>query len=82
MIPPGFARFWEGKGLHRPYCFECVRFALEKGTSRGLCWEYGAYVSLYSSCESFERRVGSSTPIVDADAIRACHRFGMEDLMK
>lgn len=82
MKPPGFVRFWEGKGLHRPYCFECVHFATEKGTSRGLCWEYGAHVSLYSSCRDFDRRVNSSTPIVNADMIRVSHRFGLNDLVK
>jgi hypothetical protein len=81
MLPPGFVRHLEGKGLQRPYCFECVRFALEWGTSRGLCWEYGAYVSLYSSCKSFERRVGSSTPIVNADEIGVRYRFGMKELV-
>ncbi|MDG7011761.1 MAG: hypothetical protein JRN17_01565 [Nitrososphaerota archaeon] len=82
MIPPGFVRFWEGKGLHRPYCFECVHFATEWGTSRGLCGEYGAYVSLYSSCKTFERRMNSSTPIVDEDQIKTSHRFGLSDLVK
>jgi len=80
MNPPGFVRFWEGKGLHRPYCFECEHFATEKGTSRGLCWEYGAHVSLYSSCNSFERRVGSDSPIVDEAQIRMSRRFGLADL--
>jgi hypothetical protein len=82
MIPPGFVRFYEEKGLRKPYCFECVHFATEKGTSRGLCWEYGAYVSLYSSCGTFERRVGSSTPIVDEDHIKVSYRFGLNDLVK
>ena len=81
-VPPGFVRFWEGEGLHRPYCFECVRFALEWGTSRGLCREYGAYVSLYSSCMTFERRVGSSPPIVDEDLIKTSHKLRLADLVK
>jgi len=75
-VPPGFVRFCEGNGLHRPYCSECIHFALEWGTSRGLCWEYGAYVSIYSSCGSFERRVGSDAPIVHEDQIRAEPRSG------
>jgi hypothetical protein len=58
MIPPDFVSFYDEEGLCKPYCFECVNFATERGTSRGLCWEYGAYVSLYSSCETFERRLG------------------------
>ncbi|MGD0396028.1 MAG: hypothetical protein ABSB26_03855 [Nitrososphaerales archaeon] len=82
MLPPGFVRYYEGKGLQRPYCFECVHFATEKGTSQGLCWEYGAYVSLYSSCGTFERRVNSSTPIVDEGEIKVSYRFGLKDLSK
>lgn len=82
MLPPDFARHWEGKGLQRPYCFECISFAHEKFTARGICWEYGAYVSLYSSCKRFERRVGSSPPIVDEELIRENHRFGLDDLVK
>ena len=81
-VPPGFVRFWEGDGLQRPYCHECVRFALEWGTSRGLCWEYGAYVSLYSSCRGFERRVGSNAPIVNETDIVLSHRLGLGDLTK
>jgi hypothetical protein len=80
MLPPGFVKFWDGKGLQRPYCFECIRFALEWGTSRGLCWEYGAYVSLYSSCSRFERRVGSDAPILDKAQIKTTYRFGLADL--
>ena len=82
MLPPGFVRHWEGTGLQRPYCFECVHFATEWGTSRGMCWQYGAYVSLYSSCENFHRRVGSSTPILDADQVKMTYRFGLDDLAK
>jgi hypothetical protein len=81
MLPPDFVRYWEGTGLQRPYCFECIHFATEWGTSRGLCWEHGAYVSLYSSCKAFERRVNSSTPIIDRDQIKARHRLGLNDLL-
>ena len=59
-----------------------MNFANEKFTMRGLCWEYGAYVSLYSSCESFVRRENSATPIVDEDMIRMSHRLGLYDLAK
>jgi hypothetical protein len=79
-LPPGFVRFWEGTGLQGPYCSECVRFALEWGTSRGLCCEYGAYVSLYSSCSGFERRVGSNAPILDEAKIKASYRLGLAGL--
>ena len=82
MLPPGFGRHWEGTGLQRPYCFECIRFALEWGTSRGLCREYGSYISLYSSCESFVRRENSTTPIVDEGMIRVSHRLGLYDLAR
>ena len=82
MLPPGFIRYYGEKGLHKPYCFECVHFATERGTSRGLCWEYGAYVSLYSSCGTFERRVGSSTPIVDMGEIAKSYRLRFSDLVK
>ncbi|MDE1853239.1 MAG: hypothetical protein KGI38_05780 [Thaumarchaeota archaeon] len=81
MLPPGFVRHWEGTGLQRPYCFECVHFATEWGTSRGLCSEYGAYISLYSSCKTFERRVNSSTLIFDKDQIKMSYRFGLNDLV-
>ena len=81
MLPPDFVRYWEGKGLQRPYCFECVRFAHEKFTARGICWGYGAYISLYSSCAAFERRAHSSTPIVDEDQIRVKHGSGLKDLL-
>lgn len=79
-VPPSFVRFWNGIGLQQPYCFECVHFATEWGISRGLCWEYGAYVSLYSSCKDFIRRIGSSAPIVDEKEIKVSHRFGLGDL--
>lgn len=81
MLPPGFVRHWEGNGLQRPYCFECIHFAHEMFTARGICWEYGAYVSLYSSCAAFEKRTNSSTPIVDEDQIRVRHRSGLRDLL-
>ena len=81
MLPPGFVRHWEGTGLQRPYCFECIRFAHEMFTARGICWEYGVYVSLYSSCASFERRTNASTPIVDEDQISVSHRSGLKDLL-
>ena len=81
MLPPGFVRHWEGTGLQRPYCYECIRFAHEMLTARGVCWEFGAYVSLYSSCAAFERRMNSSTPIVDEDQIRVSHRPGLKDLL-
>ena len=80
MHPPDFMRHWEGTGLQRPYCFECIHFAHEMFTARGICWEYGAYVSLYSSCKSFGRRTSSSTPIVDEDQIRLSHKSGLKDL--
>ncbi len=82
MLPPAFVRYWEGKGLQRPYCFECVHFAHELFTARGICWEYGAYVSLYSSCETFVRRMGSSPPIVNENLIKTSHRSGLADLVK
>ena len=82
MIPPGFVRHWEGTGLQRPYCFECVNFAHEMFTARGICWEYGAYVSLYSSCAMFERRGNSSTLIVDECLIEERHGSGLTDLVK
>ena len=81
-VPLGLVRFWEGDGLQRPYRHECVRFALEWGTSRGLCLEYGAYVSLYSSCSTFERRTGSNAPILDKAQIKASYRFGLADLTR
>jgi hypothetical protein len=79
MLPPGFVRYYDGKGLNQPLCRECVHYADEKFTARGICWEYGAYVSLYSSCAAFERRTNSSTPIVDEGQIGVSHRFGLED---
>ena len=82
MNPPGFVQYWDGKGVQRPYCRECVRYVDEKFTMRGICWEYGAYVSLYSSCENFARRVGSDTLIVDEGMVRVSHRFGLVDLVK
>jgi hypothetical protein len=80
MLPPGFVRYYDGKGLNQPLCRECVHYVDERFTARGICWEYGAYVSLYSSCGSFVRRVGSSTPIVDEDQVRVSHRSGLSDL--
>jgi hypothetical protein len=82
MIPPGFVRFYEEKGVQKPYCFECTRFAIEVITSRGICLGYGSYVSLYSSCSAFERRVNSSIPVVSAEALKAKFRFGLNDLLK
>ena len=81
VLPPGFVRHWEGTGLQRPYCFEFIRFAHEMFSARGVCWEYGAYVSLYSSCAAFERRTNSSTTIVDEGQIRVSHRSGLKDLL-
>lgn len=82
MLPPGFVRFYNEKGLDRPYCNQCVHFATEGGTNRGLCWKQGAYISLYSSCSDFDRRVNSSTPIVGEGEIKAKFRFGPGDLLK
>jgi hypothetical protein len=82
MLPPGFVKYWDGKGLHRPYCWECIHFADERFTMRGICWEFGAYVSLYSSCKDFVRRVMSDTPIVTQDDIKISHRLGLNDLVK
>ena len=82
MIPHGFVRFYDEKGLNKPYCRECVHYADEMFTMRGICWEYGAYVSLYSSCRTFERRVGSDTPIMDEASVRTSFRFGLNDLVK
>ncbi|MDG6913200.1 MAG: hypothetical protein JRN35_09010 [Nitrososphaerota archaeon] len=81
VLPPGFVRYWEGKGLQRPYCFECLHFAHEKFTARGICWEYGAYVSLHSSCAAFEKKTNSSTPILDEGQIRVSHPSGLKDLL-
>ena len=81
MLPPGFVRYYDGKGLNQPLCRECVHYADEKFTARGICWEFGSYVSLYSSCASFERRTNSSTPIVDEDQIKTSHRLGLIDLV-
>ena len=82
MLPPGFGGYYDGKGLDQPLCRECIHYADEKFTARGICWEYGAYVSLYSSCRTFERRVGSNAPIVGEEDIRASHRLGLDDLTK
>ena len=82
MIPPGFVRIYDEKGLNKPHCRECVHYADEMFTMRGICWEYGAYVSLYSSCRTFERRVGSDTPIMDEASIKASFRFGLKDIVK
>ena len=82
MIPHGFVRFYDEKGLNKPYCRECVHYADEMFTMRGICWEYGAYVSLYSSCRTFERRVGSDTPVMDEASIKASIRFGLKDIVK
>ena len=82
MTPPSFVRFYDEKGLNKPCCRECVHYADEMFTARGICWEYGAYVSLYSSCQTFERRVGSDTPIVDEALIKASFRSGLNDLAK
>ena len=82
MLPPGFVRHYDGKGLDQPLCRECIHYADEKFTVRGICWEYGAYVSLYSSCRTFERRVGSNAPIVDENMIKESHRLGLIDLVK
>ncbi len=82
MIPPDFVRFYEGKGLDRPYCNQCVHFATEIGTSRGLCWKHGAYVSLYSSCGDYDKRVNSSTSMVEEGVIKTKFRFGLDDLLR
>ena len=82
MPPPGFVRFYAEKGLNKPYCRECVHYADEKFSMRGICWEYGAYVSLYSSCQTFERRVGADAPIMDEVVIRATFSSGLRDLAR
>jgi hypothetical protein len=82
VLPPAFVRFYDERGVSKPYCFECVHFATESDTRRGMCRKYGAYVSLYSSCGTFERRVGSSMPIVDEDEVKASYRFGLNDPVK
>ena len=82
MIPPGFVRHYDEKGLNKPYCRECVHYADEMFTMRGICWEFGAYVSLYSSSSRFERRMGSNAPILDESQIRVSYRFGLADLTR
>jgi len=82
MIPPGFVRFYEGKGLDRPYCNQCVHFATETSTSRGLCWKHGAFVSLYSSCGNYGKRANSSTPVIGEGEAREKFMFGLDILLK
>ena len=82
MLPPGFVGYHDGKGLDQPLCRECVHYADEKFTARGICWEYGAYVSLYSSCRTFERRLGSNAPIVGEGDVKVSYPLGLANLTK
>lgn len=66
MAPPGFVKnILSRTGMNQPYCSECRGSAREKYTLRIVCLTYGREVLLYSTCDSFERRVGADTPIVN-----------------
>jgi hypothetical protein len=82
MDPPGFVMYLEAMGLHPSHCRECVHHAHEIGTAKAICWRYGVYVSIYSSCSGFERMVGSDLPVVSDAEIREKFPSGLNDLMR
>ncbi len=44
-----------------------------------VCLEYGAYVLLYSSCKSFERKE-KGLPVVNKEEVREKFGFGLVEL--
>lgn len=81
MLPPDFnTSILDAQGIGPPFCRECFHSAVELGTCERLCVKYGAYVYLYSSCSSFERRVGSDSPIMSRQDAQARFRGGLVDL--
>jgi hypothetical protein len=81
MLPPDFVKQLEAKGTHPPHCWECVNVANIEGLDL-LCVKYEAYVLLYSSCSSHERRGKSNSPIVSKAEVASRFRWGLNDLRK
>jgi hypothetical protein len=77
MLPPGFVVYLEGGGVHPPHCVVCAHAAHFEGWL--ICTEYGAYVSLHSSCGSFER-AERGQPIVSEKEVEARFKSGLVDL--
>jgi len=78
-FPPGFVKSAPYKGLNPPHCQCCNNCVNHAGTGKLLCWKYGAYVFLDSSCASFEQNLSAG---VTSREIEAKFRSGVDDLTK
>jgi hypothetical protein len=77
MLPPDFLKHLEGGGVRPPHCRVCAHAAdFEREL---VCLKYGAYVFLYSSCGSFERRE-RGLPIVMKEEVEGKFGSGLVDL--
>lgn len=77
MLPPDFLKHLEGGGVRPPHCRVCAHAAdFEREL---VCLKYGAYVFLYSSCISFERRE-KGLPVVTKETIEGKLGSGLVDL--
>lgn len=80
MLPPDFTKHLGSKGVNPPHCRDCI-YVAELDRSM-VCMKYGAYVLLCSSCESFEGRIGSDSPIVNSQEVNMRFRSGLNELRK
>jgi hypothetical protein len=81
MLPPDFVKQLEAKGTHPPHCWECASVASLEGLDL-VCMKYGAYILLYSSCSSHERRGASDSPILSKAEVARKFRWGLNELRK
>ena len=65
------------KGLNPPHCRYYANCVDHAGTRKLLCWKYGAYVLMDSSCISFEQELSAG---VTSREIEEKFRFGVDDL--
>jgi len=77
MLPPDFLKHLKGGGVRPPHCRVCTHAAnLEREL---VCLEYGAYVLLYSSCSSFERRE-KGLPVVEKNEVQGKFESGLVNM--
>jgi hypothetical protein len=61
-----------------PLCWTCANVAnVERST---VCTKYGALVLLYSSCDSYEKRVEQGVQDIGKEFLRERFPFGLNDL--
>jgi hypothetical protein len=77
MLPPDFIKHLEGGGKDPPHCMVCARAGdFEREL---VCMEYRAYVLLYSSCKSFERKE-KGLPVINIEEVNQKFASGLIDM--